>query len=404
MIHPVTATQEEGSTLRLYFNFTHEAHIPHDGRCYSLKCSTKKSKGTELIRQPQDPEFCFESEEDHAKKAAQVCNPHAMPYLNDDGSCVCADPYTGHDCQTCQEGFKAAEEVKDGHVECVIDEEHMSKAVCNSHGRPQSGSTFNHIEQVKCECDKGYGGQYCDFCSDAEYAFPDCSPETSSIIYNTEMQHSFLSRQRYDEHGYSTVAERYFPEDALEPSIFNEECGWVDYPDSFDRTELMREFSSGDFHIADTYVVNHKQDNVVKFKPRTQGHLKILLQQPETQTVSQGPAEAFFDLEIGIYDPHKKSFIQSSMNSHLRLSSGTPAKLEYAALSFKVLEEHLDKPLYIFFRALNFTDDGTGHAAAEGCLTLYMEAEFKQSMQSCRSDPHLQQSSDIQTLRSSTTG
>lgn len=73
------------------------------------------------------------------------------------------------------------------------------------------------------------------------------------------------------------MAERYFPDGALEPSIFNEECGWVDYPDSLDRTEFMREFSSGDFHIADVYVVNHKQDNVIKFKPRTKGHLKVLL-------------------------------------------------------------------------------------------------------------------------------
>jgi hypothetical protein len=151
----------------------------------------------------------------------------------------------------------------------------------------------------------------------------------------------------------------------------------------------MREFSSGEFHIADVYVVNHKQDNVIKFKPHTKGHLKIMLQQPETQVVSQGPAEAAFDLELGIYDAHKKSFIQSSMNSHLRLSSGTPAKLEYTSLSFQVHEEHLDKSLYIFFRALNFTDDGTSHKAAEGCLSLYMEAEFRQTMPSCRSDPHL---------------
>lgn len=103
--------------------------------------------------------------------------------------------------------------------------------------------------------------------------------------------------------------------------------------------------------------------------------------------MSQGPAEAAFDMEIGVYDPHKRSFIQSSMNSHMRLSSGTPAKLEYASLSFLVKEEHLEKPLYIFFRALNFTDDGTGHKANEGCLTLYMEAEFKLNLPACRSDP-----------------
>ena len=79
-------------------------------------------------------------------------------------------------------------------TECIMDEEHMTKAACNSHGRPESDSSVNHINDVKCQCDKGYGGYYCDFCSDPEYAFPDCSPETSSIIYNTEIQHAFLSR------------------------------------------------------------------------------------------------------------------------------------------------------------------------------------------------------------------
>jgi hypothetical protein len=284
VIHPVTANKEGETTLRLHFNFASGTQIPDDHRCYFLECSTAKSKGSELIRQAQGLyEFCFETEEAHEKRATTRCNPHAMPHVNDDGSCVCADPYTGHDCQSCQEGFQAvdAEDAtgKGGrrNVECVIDQDHMSNAVCNSHGRPRSGARFNHIDDVKCECDKGYGGAYCDYCADAALAYPDCSETTSSTIYDTEVQHAFLSRQRYDERGYSTVAERYFADGALEPSIFNEECGWADYPDSFDRTELMREFSSGDFHIADVYVVNHKQDNVIKFKPRTKGHLKILL-------------------------------------------------------------------------------------------------------------------------------
>jgi len=173
------------------------------------------------------------------------------------------------------------------------------------------------------------------------------------------------------------VSERYFPGGSLEPSIFNEECGWADFPDNFDRTEFMREFSSGDFHVADVYVVNHKQDNVIKFLPRTKGHLKILLQQPESDQVFAGAAEAAFDLEIGVYDPAEQRFLKSSMNSHLRLGSGTPAKLEQASLYFEVEEEHLKKPLYIFFRALNFTDDGTGHRANEGCLTLFLEAEYR---------------------------
>jgi hypothetical protein len=45
------------------------------------------------------------------------------------------------------------------------------------------------------------------------------------------------------------------------------------------------------------------------------------------------------------------------MNRHLILPSGTEAKLEYAAISFEVRPERAHKPLYVFFRALNFTDD-----------------------------------------------
>jgi hypothetical protein len=45
---------------------------------------------------------------------------------------------------------------------------------------------------------------------------------------------------------------------AFEPTIFNEECGWVDFPDNLDRIEYMREFTGGEFHLADLYVVNHK--------------------------------------------------------------------------------------------------------------------------------------------------
>lgn len=321
IIHPATANKEGQTTLRLHYNFAAEAHVPSDHRCYSLQCSTLKSKGAEVIRQAQGLyEFCFESEDAHEKRASARCNPHAMPHMNSDGTCVCADPYTGHDCQSCTEGFKPVQARREGSqggqedTECVIDVDHMSRAACNSHGRPRAGLGYTHVDDVKCECDKGYGGAYCDYCTDPAYAFPDCSGEISSNIYNTEMQHAFLSRQRYDERGYSTVAERYFPDGALEPSIFNEECGWADYPDSFDRTEHMREFSSGDFHIADVYVVNHKQDNVIKFKPRSKGRLRILLQQPESEQLQTGPAEAAFDLEIGLYDPHQRKFAQSSMN------------------------------------------------------------------------------------------
>ena len=160
---------------------------------------------------------------------------------------------------------------------CVIDHEHLSKAVCSSHGRPKSHSVTS-IDQVECECDEGYGGRYCDYCKDAGLAYPDCDPGLSAAIYDTGATHAFLARRRYDEHGYAPSAARYFSQGALEPTVFNEECGWVDYPDNLDRPEYMREFSKGEFHVADLYVVNHRQDNIIKFKPRSAGVVKVLVQ------------------------------------------------------------------------------------------------------------------------------
>lgn len=124
----------------------------------------------------------------------------------------------------------------------------------------------------------------------------------------------------------------------------------------------MREFTGGEFHMADLYVVNHQQDNIIKFQPRWAGVLKMLVQQPEAEEVMAGAGEAAFDLEIGIYDPEAKMFLQSGMNRKMMLPGARAIKLEYAEVSFEVTEERIGKPLYVFFRALNFTDDnGEGH-------------------------------------------
>lgn len=148
-----------------------------------------------------------------------------------------------------------------------------SENACNGHGRPKSRSS----KDLECDCDKGFGGKFCDYCLDATQAYPDCSFDgPKAEIYDQEASNTYLTRRKYNQ-GYSTAAKKYFPHGILEASVFNEECGWVDFPDDLDRIEFSREFKEGEFHFSDIYVVNHKQDNIMKFVPRSHGVFKILL-------------------------------------------------------------------------------------------------------------------------------
>ena len=206
------------------------------------------------------------------------CNPLAHPRLFE-GKCVCAFPYTGRDCTDCEDGFRAERprgNVPAIHVRC-IPEGATTKNLCNGHGKPKMGRAF-FGKDVECDCDSGFGGKFCDYCTDSTLAYPDCEKGgLKSDMYNSEAAHAFLTRRKYETHGYSTAANKYFKAGELEPTIFNEECGWVDFPDDLDRTEYSREFKEGEFHIADLYVVNHRQDNIIKYIPRSAGVLKVLL-------------------------------------------------------------------------------------------------------------------------------
>ncbi len=52
------------------------------------------------------------------------------------------------------------------------------------------------MEDVICDCDQGYSGDYCDYCSDPSFAYPDCSEGSfSSRIYDTAHAHAFLARR-----------------------------------------------------------------------------------------------------------------------------------------------------------------------------------------------------------------
>jgi hypothetical protein len=43
-----------------------------------------------------------------------------------------------------------------------------------------------------------------------------------------------------------------------------------------------------------------------------------------------GQGDEVFDLEIGIYDPESKKFLESGMNRKMILPGNRPVKLEYA--------------------------------------------------------------------------
>ena len=399
IIHPRSMRQVNGNTIRLDFDFAKASPAPY-GNCYSLVCSTEHSKGHEVIRPMQEEtSYCFETKDEFEHDTVAHCNPFAEPKLGPKGKCICAQPYTGDTCESCDKGFTPATDTHESgqaHTRCMVDHDHLTAAVCNSHGKPKE-TRITHVSEVTCVCDKGYGGRYCDFCTDPAYAYPDCQEDLSSKIYDTEGNHLFLQRRRYNTHGYSSSAAQYFSQDDLEPSIFNEECGWVDFPDDLDRIEFVREFTDGELHVSDLYVVNHRQDNLIKFKPRNTGVFRFLAQQPELDELVSAGYDGAFDLEVGLYDPAAEKFVASAMNRHLELPRGNRLKMEYAALSFEVKEEHLWKPLYIFFRALNFTEDFDGDHT-EGCLALYLEIEFRSAAYDCKHDEN-RQSTEIQILK-----
>ena len=77
IIHPHSVREETRSSLRLDFDFS-KARIPTTSRCYSLKCSTKETKGTEVIRPMQEEtSYCFESNTELEHDVLAHCNPLA---------------------------------------------------------------------------------------------------------------------------------------------------------------------------------------------------------------------------------------------------------------------------------------------------------------------------------------
>ena len=97
-------------------------------------------------------------------------------------------------------------------------------------------------------------------------------------------------------------------------------CLFANYPSNLQSLEFMGFLpSSGDFHVADFYTINHDSDNVIKFVPQAIGTFKILVQEPEAESLEMNSEG--FDIEIGIYDKKAKKFIASNVNHYLDIEN-----------------------------------------------------------------------------------
>ena len=60
-------------------------------------------------------------------------------------------------------------------------------------------------------------------------------------------------------------------------SPFQQQCQYTNFPNFLNQIQNHKEFISGEFHLADVYTVNHDEDNVIEFTPRSKGLFKIML-------------------------------------------------------------------------------------------------------------------------------
>lgn len=99
------------------------------------------------------------------------------------------------------------------------------------------------------------------------------------------------------------------------------------------------EFESGNFHSADVYTVNHNQQSTIKFKPRTEGVLKLIVKGEQV------------DLLIGIHDGQK--YKATAFNKEIVI--GEKPYKEQHAVAFAFVEGNKD--LNIVIKAANSTSD-----------------------------------------------
>ena len=306
------------------------------------------------------------------------CNPNAFAKLVDN-KCVCTYPYKGTECEECERGYNAVTNGK--HPICLLDKKVCSQDYCNRHGDClEKGITLT------CKCQDKYMGLLCDQCKDPQYAYPDCE-DILADIYQEQSEKDYLLRRQYNQDGYQkSKIDSELLNDAKKP-----QCQFANYPRDLDRVEFM-DFLQGDFHIADFYTINHDQDNIMRFTPKKQGTIKILLQQPELEEIAVN--DESFDLEIALYDLERDKFVASSMNQFFDFENKQiKGKVDYSSLQVPITQELVNKTMYLMFRAVNFTAKDS-EVLAE-CENAYIEIEFREKERTCDYNAKAEESAKV---------
>ena len=140
---------------------------------------------------------------------------------------------------------------------------------CNGFG------TYDKKKRI-CKCATGYAGDNCEMCEDGEQEYPDCTDEFKAKDMDSDV-FSGWGKQRREQ-----VKNKDDPLEIIN-SPFQQQCPYTDFPNFLNSIHTHKEFSTGEFHIADTYTVNHDDYNVIEFTPRMKGLFKIMLKQPERE-------------------------------------------------------------------------------------------------------------------------
>jgi hypothetical protein len=139
----------------------------------------------------------------------------------------------------------------------------------------------------------------------------------------------------------------------------------ANYPKDLDRIEFMNFINTGDFHIADTFEINHNSPNLIHLVPKATGVFKLL-----AQKIASDMTDGSNELEIMMYDPREKKMLSKTSNNHLNIiNPNLQSELDYSILRIEIDQKMIGKPLYIVFHAFNESHD-------EDCMKVYLEIEF----------------------------